>query len=209
MLLIFRGVPATLTATVAGIGGIIASGSTVSATVGGIGAVNAPTSIELQVFATVQGTGTITAIPQGFLTRTATVDGTGSIAAFGGFGDVLAVAGLGGVTATVGSFFDGGALSISGSGAVSAAGQFASTALVAGVGAVSAVPTISGGTLSLSATVAGRGDFAVSRPVLSALAIVDGSGGIQAAGSLAIPTLATQMRLSFSADEMRLFFRKG
>jgi len=209
MLLLLRGTPGTLTATIAGIGAVVASGSTVSATIAGMGSVGLPESIELMVFADIGGVGGVTAISQGFLTRTATVAGEGSVVAFGGYGATLNFSGIGGVTATVGSFFDGGAVTLAGIGTVSGAGVFTSAAFLAGFGSLSAIPVISGGTISSAATVAGIGIVTGAIPIQMAIGSLEGMGDILAIPSVGVPNLATQMRLSFGADDMRLTFRKG
>lgn len=210
MLLFFKGTSATITATIAGIGAVVATGSTVTATCAGVGALNAPTSVELMVSASCAGVGGVIAIPTGFLTRSATVDGQGNVVAFGGFGSVVNVPGIGGVTATVGSFFDGGALTINGVGAAVGAGRPVPPAtLIAGFGSVTAVPIISGGTVSSAAQINGFGALSVTFPALVATVLADGSGDVQATGGFGIQPLATQMRLSFSADEIRVTFRKG
>lgn len=210
MLLLFKGASATLTATIAGIGAVVASGSTVSATCAGVGTLNAPNSIELMVSVNCAGVGGVLAIPQGFLTRTALVDGQGNVVSFGGFGSIITVAGIGGVTATVGSFFDGGVLTINGVGTAIGTGRPVPPAtLIAGLGNLTAIPIISGGTISSAAQINGLGGISASFPVLAASVIANGQGDVQGTGGLAIPILATQMRLSFAADEIRLFFRKG
>jgi len=210
MLLLLKGASGTLTATIAGVGAVVASGSTVSATLAGRGDLIPPESIELMISADIAGVGGVLAISQGFLSRSASVDGIGIVTAFGGFGATLTLAGMGGVTGTVGSFFDGGAVALAGTGAVSAAAQHViPSTLIAGTGAVAASPIISGGTISSAAVVAGTGSVSASTPLLTAVLTLDGQGGIQATGGYAIATLATQMRLSFSADEIRTFFRRG
>jgi len=205
MLLLFKGAPAAVTATIAGIGAVAAAGSTVSATIAGVGQLNAPTSIELMISATCAGVGGVVGISQGFLTRTASVDGAGNIAAFGGFGAVNLLAGIGGVTATVGSFFDGGAVTLAGVGAViGAALHVIPATLIAGAGALSAVPIISGGTISAAASLDGLGTLTGAIPVQTALVRVDGQGGLSATGGVFnIPIPVESIRFEHQSRNIR------
>lgn len=205
MLLLFKGAPAAVTATLAGIGAVAAVGSTVSATIAGVGQLNAPTSIELMISATCAGTGGVVGISQGFVTRTAAIDGGGTIAAFGGFGAVNLLAGIGGVTATVGSFFDGGAVTLNGVGAViGAALQVIPATLIAGTGAISAVPIISGGTISAAASLNGIGSLTGAIPIQTALVTVDGQGDIAATGGVfVVPIPVESIRFEHQSRSIR------
>jgi len=83
---------------------------------------------------------------------------------------------------------------------------------VCALGLVSAiswgVPNISGGTLNAGVS------FALQSALLGTPIFVDGVSfdahtDLQATARIVIPNLATEVRLSFETDEMRLFFRKG
>jgi hypothetical protein len=209
MLLFFRGASATLTASIIGVGTVAATGSQVTASCLGTGLFTAPTSIEFQVSGSCLGTGLVTAISSGFLSRTAFVDGTGLVSAFGGYGETATITGTGLVSATVGSFFDGGAVSVTGTGSVTAAGSFGDIPLfIGGSGSVTGIPTITGGTITVSATAQGIGLCSASMPLLIEQASLMGTGTVTATGETAVTSLATDMRLSFESDEIRLFFRK-
>lgn len=166
-----------------------------------------PESVELNVFVTPDIRIGLTAISSGFLTRTATLTTNLDLPASGGFGASPVMDIHMGLSGTVGLFLQAAAtpaitLGLTGAGVVPGR---ASLSTVLGL---SGAPDVSGGTVNPSASLS---------HTLTLTAGLTGLGfgtlgmvmDITGTGQYAIPTLATQMRLSFSADEIRTFFRRG
>lgn len=168
-----------------------------------------PSSVELNIFANSNVAIGLTGVSVGFFSGSANLDNTVSLFAFPGFGAVPALAIHIGLTGTVGSFIQSAAamplsIGLTGHGNMLVAGPFSVS-----IG-LSAAVTISGGTvaptsnLSLTTTLNGAA-VALSDLSLSLTTQV----GLVGAAEITEPGLATGMRLSFGADQIRTFFRKG
>jgi len=169
--------------------------------------VPAPTNLEINVFAAASLSVTAAGIPVGFVSGTATGDLHLSLIGFGGFGFVARGDITLGVAGTVGSTLQGignASTTLGGTGAPLAT----TTAGVSLFLNLSGAATISGGTLTPSATTAIQLSINGSA-VLGTLASGDIDINVAGTGYPQIVGLATQMRLSFSCDEIRTFFRKG
>lgn len=168
----------------------------------------APTSVELNIFNTQDLHFGLTSIPVGFLTRSANVDAHLDLIATGGFGEHAAFGIQMGLAGTVGSSFTSAAnLGI----AMGLTGALASsnTAIQGLKLDLSGAPTISGGTLTPTANLGFTLGLVAGPVALGSQANLDMTFALQSAPSTSVLNLATEMRLSFSADEIRLFFRKG
>lgn len=167
-----------------------------------------PNAVELQVTNTQDIHFGLTSIPIGFLTRSANLDSTLGLIAVGGFAEHATLTIQMGLAGTVGTSFTSAAnvgivMGLTGS---LASANTASPDIKLGL---SGAPTISGGTLTPSANLGMNFGLTASQPGFVAQANLDVKLDLQAIAGIFVPTLATQMRLSFSADEIRTFFRKG
>lgn len=208
MLLLLRSPPAGPVSALASFGfGLNASGSVSTALVSfSMGL--ALGSIEINVSADVGFTHKLSGISTGFLSAPATmVPVAVDVTATGGFGAAAQLTSTFGLTGTVGSTLQGigspaMTFGLTGSPLIAITGNSALTLGLAGT------PVVSGGTVtpaaltSISLNLVGAG-------LLPAQAICDTQVGLQGTGFPHIVGLATQMRLSFSSDEIRTFFRKG
>lgn len=208
MLLLLRSPPSgTPAATIAAIGSLTASGTTGATTLAGTGSL-AVNAIELHVFGTFDGHGNLQGLSQNFVTAIGALTGHGDLAPIVGFGPSAALAAFGNLTATVGSIFQGIAV-LNASGGLTVAGKLISSATYAANGRLTAVGIVTGGVVTPAALLAANGSLTITGAVLATNATLDGSGDLQGQGFPQQVGFATQMRLSFSADEIRLFFRKG
>jgi hypothetical protein len=208
MLLLLRSPPSGApAATIAATGSLTASGTTGATTLTAIGSL-AVNAIELHVFGTFDGQGNLQGLSQNFVTATAAFIAHGDLAPIVGFGPSAALAAFGNLTATVGSIFQGIA-ALNASGGLTVAGKLISSARYIATGSLNAVGTVTGGIVTPAALLAATGSLTITGAVLATNANLDGSGDLQGQGFPQQVGFATQMRLSFSADEIRLFFRKG
>jgi len=211
MLLLLRSATGgPVTAALTGVGGLSATGSSVSAALTGVGAFTVSGSVELNLFASLDGVGGLVGISQGFQTRTAAITGQGDLNALGGFSGVANFAGLGGLSGTVGSTLQGTA-SLSGAGFLADGGiaRADTTSILAGQGSLTGTGNVSGGTVTPSAALSANGSLTVTTPLFVAVINLGGAGALAGTGFPDVVGLATTMRLSFSADEIRTFFRGG
>lgn len=188
-----------------GLGLSAVAGTTATLTL--VAGLTPPESVELKVFVTPTLNLGLTAIPVGFLTRTAIASLQLSLAAAGGFGSPTNLSLLLGLSGTVGSTLQGTAIETLVLGLTSAGTNPAIGTLTAQLGLTGA-PTISGGTVTPSASLPLVLSLA-GVPVMVSTAICDLTTTLTGDGGSKVPNLARDMRLSFSSDETRLFFRKG
>jgi len=208
VLLLLRSPPSGSPAAVASIGfGLTAAGSASTATLSfSLGLTLS--AIEINVSADVGFTNQLTGISAGFLSAPATLIPVAiNVSASGGFGSVTTLTTLFGLTGTVGSTLQGQANSAMTFG-LSGSPIIVSPATVGLNLGLTAAATLSGGTLTPTAQVGIRLDLTAAS-FLGSQAICDTQFGLQGTGFPQIVGLATQMRLSFSSDEIRTFFRKG
>lgn len=178
-----------------------------TATLGISASLTTPTAVEVNLFGIQDIHLGLVGIPVGFLTRSASFDTQLGMVATGGFGVSPVMDITLGLSGTVGSFLQstatpGIALGLTG------AAVTPSSAILTTVLGLSGAPEVSGGTLTPSAT-AGLQLSLAGSPVIGASSIVDATLGLTGIPAIKIPNLATEMRLSFTTDEIRLFFRKG
>jgi len=112
-----------------------------------------------------------------------------------------------GLSGTVGSFLQSTAtpditLGVTASGVTPGVGSLSTVLALAGA------PQLSGGTLTPTAS-AGLQLTLVGSSVMGAGSLVNTTLNLTGVPAIKIPNLATEMRLSFETDEIRLFFRKG
>lgn len=208
MLLLLRSPPSGTPAAVASIGfGLNAAGSVATANISfSLGL--SLSAIEINVSADVGFTNQLTGISAGFLSAPATLIPVAiNVTAAGGFGSVTTLTTVFGLTGTVGSTLQGQAnaamtFGLTGSPLIVSS---ANAALTLGLAAAA---TLSGGTLTPVAQIGIQLDLNAA-PFLGSQAICDTQLGLQGTGFPHIVGLATQMKLSFSSDEIRTFFRKG
>jgi len=194
---------ATLTAS----GSLSAAGTTGATTLTATGSLTLG-SIELHVFAALDGQGNLQGLSQNFLTGIAALTGAGDLASIGGFQSSATLTGLGSLSATVGTVFQGiGGLNAQGG--LTAAGSILQSARLDGTGSLSAAGIVTGGIVTPTATLAGIGILSITGAVLASDANLIGTGDLTGFGFRQAIGFATQMRLSFSSDEIRTFFRKG
>ena len=207
MLLLLRGVVSGATAATLGLSlglsGVAGTTATLSTQVG----LTQPTTVELNVFASPDIKIGLTGIPVGFLSRSATLDSQLGLAAVGGFGQIPTLTLTLGLSGTVGSFLQGLANPAITHG-LSASGTISGASNLRTFLALSGSPTVSGGTVTPSASTGLQLSLA-GTAVLSTQSILDITHDLTGAGITKVPNLATDMRLSFETDEIRLFFRKG
>lgn len=209
MLLLFKPAVGSPAAAIGITCGLVAAGSLATAAIGISLTLNAPTSIELQVTAVPDIHFGLSGISIGFLTRTASVGMQLGIQAAGGFGGTASPSILMGLSGTVGSFFDGGAVTLgtvfglSGATAPSVAASLPINFAIVGV------PTITGGTVTPSAST-GIVLGLAGMPILVGRATADIALTVNGVGVILAPPPVTiaSMALSFESDTMRLFFRK-
>jgi hypothetical protein len=208
MLLLLRS-PATgpVSATLTAQGGLTASGSTGAIALSGVGGLTLG-DIELYIFATFDGQGTLQALPAGTAVRSASLTATGDLLAFGGYAGSANLSGLGTLSGTVGTVFQGNAI-LSGTGAITGVLRYIAIATLSGRGTLSAVGVVTGGVVTPNAVLAGVGNLTVTGAVLGVNARLNGTGDLSGFGFPQQVGFATQMKLSFSCDEIRTFFRKG
>lgn len=166
-----------------------------------------PESIELNVFATPDIHFGLSGISSGFVSNSAILDTHLNLPAMGGFTASPTLGILIGLSGTVGGTLQGNAS------ADIHCGLTGSLQVVPGatqtiVCGLAGTPTVSGGTLTPTANVDLIFTLA-GQPVSLSAALCDLKLDLAAAGQFAIPTLATQMRLTFSSDEIRTFFWRG
>lgn len=180
-----------------------------TATLSLIAGLTPPESVELNVFVTPTLNLGLTAIPVGFLTRSSTVSLQLPLAATGGFGSPVNLSLALGLSGTVGSFLQGTATETLVLGLTGAGANPGVATLSAQLGLIGA-PTVSGGTLTPTASLPLTLSLA-GVPVMISGAIVDMTLALQGTGIASIPLInqAVGMRLTFEADEIRTFFRKG
>jgi hypothetical protein len=209
MLLLLRSPPSGATAAIAAIGlGLVAAGS--------IGTANLSTSfgltlsgVELNVTGDVGFANKLTGISVGFLSAPATaIHMAFGLPAGGGFGAITQLTTLLGLTATVGSTLQGTAISTIGFGLTTAPKIAVTANPTIGLALAGSPITVSGGTITPSAVAAIH--LSLNGAAVSVTsAVCDIATDISGTPSTSVLNLATQMRLSFSADEIRTFFRKG
>ena len=166
-----------------------------------------PESIELNVFVTPDIKFGVSAISSGFLTRSATLDTQLNLLPVGGYGASPTMTLLMGLSGTVGSFLQANATPGITCG-LTANPASPGAATLDTVLTISGAPMVSGGTvtptavlthtLGLSAALTGLG-FATTDILMD----------LTGTPIAKVPNLATNMRLSFEADEIRLIFRRG
>jgi hypothetical protein len=163
--------------------------------------------IELNVFGAAAVKIGVSGIPIGFLTSSGNASISVTTTGFGGFGFLARGDIRFNVTGTVGSTLQGiGIASLTFTDA--GAGRIQTPASASTRLDVAGTPSLSGGTLTpagstgITLTVGGSAGF-------SETALADIQFDVQGTGFPEIVGLATQMRLSFSCDEIRTFFRKG
>lgn len=209
MLLLLKSPPSGIAAATCTLSLGLAALAGPQATLTLVAGLNAPNSVELNVFVTPDLTLGLTAIPVGFLTRTATADLQLPLSAQGGFGASATPSLNLGLSGTVGSFLQGTATETLVLGLTGAGSSPGSATLSAQLGLTGA-PTVSGGTLtpttSLPLTLSLSG-----APVMIAGSLLDLTLGLTGTGITPIPvsSQARTMRLTFETDEIRVFFRKG
>lgn len=167
----------------------------------------APTSIELRVNAVENIALGLTAIGKAYVTRSANLTTITGLTARGGFGDVVALTTTLGLSGTVGPFLDGIA-SVGIQHGLSGAGSISTPAILATQLGLAGAPTITGGTIdSTAALTISMGLTAPER--IGSFAVLDVGLALLATGSVHFETVVTDMRLTFAADEIRLFWRKS
>lgn len=167
------------------------------------------TSIEINVFGIADVHFGLVGIPIGFLTRTGTLDTRLDLMGFGGFGDTRALDIVFGLSGTVGS-------TLQGNGTLGINLGLSASLIPSGIGTLTTVlglsgsPTISGGTITPTGS-AGISLRLTAIPVMAMNGLADISLDLDGLGTALTPidSQATQMRLTFSADQIRTFFRKG
>jgi len=207
MLLLLRsaasGLPAGNAGIQFGVNGIAGPVATAGISFG----VPSPTSIEINVFANAGLQLEAIGIPVGFLSSSGNADLHLSAVGSGGYGFVANADIRFTVTGTVGSTLQGvgnANIALGGAGAAIAT----TTAGVSLFLNITGAATISGGTLTPS----GSTKIALSlngNSVLGTSTLADIHFDVHGQGFPQIVGLATQMRLSFSCDEIRTFFRRG
>lgn len=209
MLLLFKPAVTLPAASLGIVLGLSGAGSGVTATLTTNIGLTAPTSIELRVNVTPDIHLGLVGIPVGFKSGVANIPLQIGINSKGGFGEVATPAILMGLSGTVGSFFDGGnvtlgtALGLSGNAAPSVN---ATPTIKLGI---TGTPTVSDGTVTPTATtgivlgVTGSGFFA-NQAIADITFDLNGTGATQAPPTVTIASMA----LTFEADSMRMFFRK-
>jgi len=166
-----------------------------------------PESVELNIFGTPDVHFGLSGISSGFVSNSATLDSNLSLNAFGGFGSSPTLSLLLGLSGTVGGTLQGNAVAgiLHGlTGALSVLPSATETILCGLTG----TPTLSGGTLTPTGSVAITLTLS-GQAVATATAVCGTQLNLSATGQYAILTLATQMIVSFSTDEIVTFFRKG
>jgi len=167
-----------------------------------------PNSVELQSTNTQDIHFGLTSIPLGFLSRSANVDSRLDLVAAGGFGEHATFAIQMGLAGSVGTSFTSSAnlgivMGLTGS---LTGNLIAAPDIQLGL---SGAPTISGGTLTPAANVGMTLGLTSTLPAFAAQANISLNFNLASVPGIAVPNLATDMRLSFATDEIRLFFRKG
>lgn len=212
MLLLLRsapsGSPAANLGITLGLAGIAGPTAALAITLG----LGAPNSVELNVFATPDVRFGLTGISTGFVTRSANVDLHTDLVAFGGFGEHANCDVLMGLTGTsaAGGFLQGTAAlgtTLGLTGSVQIVGITAAPDIHL---SIAGLPTISGGTVSSAATLDTRLSLN-GAPVLTSIAAADIHLDMHGTGIALTSTSspAASMRLTFEADEIRTFFRRG
>lgn len=166
-----------------------------------------PESVELNVFATPDIHVGLSGISSGFVSNSAVLTTNLNLPALGGFTASPTLSLLLGLSGTVGGTLQGNAsagITCGLTGGLYALPSATET-IVCGL---TGIPTLSGGTLtptaSIPLTLSLSGQSVMIDAAICGLVL-----NLTATGQYAIPTLATQMRLSFSSDEIRTFFRRG
>jgi hypothetical protein len=209
MLLLLRSPPSGTPAAVVAIGlGLAAFGSTTTASVGTSFGLTL-SSIEINVSADVGFANKLTGISVGFLSAPATaIPIAFGLPAGGGFGAVTQLTTLFGLSGTIGTTLQGTATPAISFG-LPAAPSIVTSANPRITLALAGSPiTVSGGTITPTA-VAGITLSLNGFAIPLATAVCDIATDISGTPITSVLNLATQMRLSFEADEIRLFFRKG
>lgn len=209
MLLLFKAAPAGVAAATLGIGFGLSGIAGTQASLGVVVGLTPPESIELNVFVTPDIHFGLSAISLGFLTRTASLSTVLDLAPQGGFGSSPTLGILMGLSGTMGSFLQGTATPAITMGLTANLATQATATLRTNL-SIAGSPTISGGTISTAAT------HTIQMSLNGAPIFVDQTSldidlDASATGVIVIPfeNQARTMRLSFSADEIRTFFRKG
>jgi len=164
-----------------------------------------PTAIEANVFGNLGVTLGLQGISVGLLTRSASCDLSLPILAAGGFGDIPTLTLALGLSGTVGSFLQGTGscdltLGITGAASVPAQGTLPLTL------GLSAAADLSGGTLTPTA-MAGLALSLNGAPLIGSVASLDLSLDLQPTSELIFGSAATQMRVTFQGDSIRMFFK--
>jgi len=166
-----------------------------------------PESVELNIFVTPDVHFGLSGISAGFVSNSATLNTLANLSGVGGFTATPTLALLMGLSGTVGGTLQGNASAGITCG-LSGLLQVLPSAVQTILCGLTGIPTLSGGTLTPTASIPLTLSLA-GQPVSVAGAICDLTLDLTGTAQFAIPTLATQMRLSFSADEIRTFFRRG
>lgn len=209
MLLLLKAAPSGVAAATLGLGFGLSGIAGTQASLGVVIGLSAPTSVEVNVFGIPDIHFGLTGISVGFLTRTASLSTVMDLTPQGGFGSSPTLSILMGLSGTVGTFLQATATPAITMG-LTANLASPSSATLSTVFTIAGSPTISGGTISTAAT------HTIQMTLNGVPLFVDRSSldvdlGLTGIGTLAIPfeNQARTMRLSFSADEIRTFFRKG
>lgn len=208
MLLLLKSPPSGIPAgTLAAFGSLSASGSTQASNLSGSGSLTL-SAIELHVFATYAASGNLQALPQNFRVGAGALTANGNLSATVGFGPSATLAAFGNLSGTVGTVFQGiGALNAQGGLTVS--GVLLDTGKLIALGNLAATGQVTGGVVTPSALLAAHGDLVITGASFALNANLSGQGDLSGFGFPQQVGFATQMRISFSADEIRVFFRKG
>jgi hypothetical protein len=209
MLLLLKAAPTGVAAATLGLGFGLSGIAGTQASLGVVIGLSAPNSVEVNVFGIQDIHFGLNAISVGFLTRNANLSTALDLTPEGGFGASPTIGILMGLSGTVGTFLQGTATPAITMGLTANLASPSSASLTT-VFTIAGSPTISGGTISTAAT------HTIQMTLNGAPLFVDRSSldmdlGLTGIGILAIPfeSQARTMRLSFSADEIRTFFRKG
>jgi hypothetical protein len=208
MLLLLRSPPSGSPAAIAAISfGLVAAGNTGITQLSTSFGINL-TSVEISISANVGFANKLTGISVGFLSGPATAINTAfDLPASGGFGGATQLTTVFGLTGTVGSTLQGiGAPDITLG--LNASPLIAITGKPGIVFALAGTPITSGGTVTPTAVT----NFTFSlngTPSQTTSAVCDMALGLKGTAITSVPNLATDMRLSFECDEIRVFFRKG
>jgi hypothetical protein len=168
-----------------------------------------PTSVELQVTNTQDIHFGLTSISAGFLTRSATVDAHLDLGSTSGYAETSNLGITFGLSGTVGSTLQGIASPGISFGLTGSLQSIHSAALTTNLG-IAGAATISGGTVNVAASIGLQLNLATA-PVMTSVASADMDLDLHGIGLALTPTTSqvATMRLTFEADQIRTFFRRG